>query len=116
MDGKASEVGDPTPPVGNVEAHHAGGSPVAVDLDLDHEAAAFPWLRLRELDLLEQRLAVARPHGCEIGLDLLVRGQLEQEVDVVGARAPQAKAVAGDRLGHGAVATAARRGRRSTPE
>ena len=55
--------------------------------DLDHEDAERIGLRLRARDLLEDLVATLRAHGCEERLDVLVRHELDEEVDVVRRRA-----------------------------
>ena len=67
-----------------LEAHR----PRALAVDLDHEDAECVGLGLRALDLREDLLAILRPHGGEERLDVLVRHELDEEVDVVSARPP----------------------------
>src|SRR6266511_107076 len=117
VNGEAPEVRDPAAAVEDVEAQHTRAVPAPSLLDLDHKTPAVFRLSARPLDLVEQRIAVARANGGQVGIDVVVGRELEQEVDIVRSCPAQAEAVARDRLAHGAVATAApRRGMRSTPE
>src|SRR6185312_11986026 len=106
MHRQGAEVRDPAPRVRDLEAHQAGRLAVG----LDHEAAELLRLGLRALDLLEQPVAVARPHDRHERVDVLVRHQLEQEVDVARLGSPQ-----GHVHGEGA-ATGSRRWRRTAPD
>ena len=116
MDCEPAQVRDPAALVRNVEAHDSCAAPLSSLLDLEHEAARLARLGQRALDLLEQTLAL-RTDGSEVRVDVVMRGELEHEVDVVCGRAPKTEPVACDRLAHGeAAGTAARRGKRSTPE
>src|SRR4029450_3795335 len=90
VDGEAAEAGNPVARVQEVEAHRAGAVPLAVLLDLDHEAAGH--LRLGEgaLDLLPHRVCVTGAPGAEEGLYIVVAGKLGQEGD--GVECPPAEA------------------------
>src|SRR5439155_17519765 len=75
MDRQISEVGDPRATVGDLEAHRASRAPLAVPLDLDHEASEFVRFGLRPLDLLQQCVPVSRPRRRKVRLDVLVGRQ-----------------------------------------
>ena len=81
MDGKAAEVGDAAALVRALEAHRAGALPV----DLDDEHAERVGLGLGAGDLGQDLLATLRSHGGEERLDVLVRDELDEKIDVVGA-------------------------------
>ena len=76
---------------------------------VDHEQAVDVGLALRPLDEACDAFGVAWAHGREVRLHLLVGEQLDQEIDVVFARAT-------DRDAHPGTVTAARRRSRRTPE
>src|SRR6266542_1474333 len=88
--------------VGEVEAHQPRTVPVAAVLDLDHEAAELLRLRLGALDLGREALAVARPDHREVGLDLLVAHQLDQEVEIGGLGPAEPESPLLDHCGAGA--------------
>src|SRR5688572_9568378 len=67
MDGKAAEAREPAALVRLIESHHARSAPLPVLLDLDQEAAAFPGLGERQLDLV-QKLVPAGPDRAEEGI------------------------------------------------
>src|SRR5256714_398353 len=115
MDREISEVRNPRAAVNELEAHRAGASPMAVLLDLDHEATECVWLPLRTLDLLQQRRPVARPRRGKVRLDVLVRRQLDEEVDVGRLRAAQPEPVALDDAHGAGVAAAGSRDPNATP-
>ena len=98
MDREPAELGDPAALVLDAEAHHAG----RLAVDLDHEAAEVLRLALRARDLLEQLLARGRTAGGQVRVDVLVRRQLDEEVDV-GRRRPT------DRDTHGRAGSTASR-------
>jgi hypothetical protein len=82
MDGEIAEVRDPRAAVGELEAQRAGAAPFTV-LDLDDEASELVRLRLGALDFSKQSVALARARAREVGLDVLVRRQLDEEADIV---------------------------------
>jgi hypothetical protein len=84
MDGQPAKRRDAAALVLDAEAH----DPCALAVDLDHEAAELLRLTLRPFDLREQLLARRRPPRGEIWVHLVVRRQLDEEVDVVGCRPP----------------------------
>ena len=84
MDGEAAEVRDPAADVRALEAHRPG----ALAVDLDQEDAERVRVGLRARDLREDLVATLRSHGGEERLDVLVRHELDEEVGVVRARAP----------------------------
>src|ERR687897_644824 len=107
VDGDAAELRDPATSILLREAHHAR----ALAVDLDHEPPVLVGLALRALDLFEDLLPCRRATGREERVDVVVRRQLDEEVDVVGPGTP-------DRDTHvraGSTASGARAGR-STPE
>jgi len=113
MDGEIAQVGDPRAPVGELETHRAGRTPSSVLLDLGDEPPELLRLARRPLDLLQHALAVAGPRAGEIGLDLLVGRQLDQEVDVLGLGAAQPNRAA---HGAGVAGAGSRRGSRNAPD
>ena len=103
VDGEAADVDDRAAPVRQLPYHRA--RPLPVELD-DHHAARVPIL----LDLGGDAVAVVGAGRGEERAHVLVRVELDEEVDVVGAGRP-------DRDGHErAVAASRRRGRRTPPE
>src|SRR5262249_57578474 len=116
MDRQVAEVRDPGAAVRELEAERPGGPPLPVVLDLDHEAPELAGLALRPVDLLQHRGTIAWSHRGQIGLDVLVGRQLEQEVDVGRLRTPKSEAVAPNSQGAGVAGAAARRGRRTAPD
>src|SRR5918999_4067898 len=101
MDGQATEARNPGAPVHKLEAHRAGTTPGSVSLDLDHQTATVAGRLPLALDLVGDLLPRPRQPGFQKRLDILIRLQLEQEVDVVRGRAAQPQSVAFDHLGHG---------------
>jgi len=117
MDREVSEVGDPRAPVGELEAHRAGAAPLAVILYLDDETTELVGLRLGALDLLQQPVELARARAREVGLDVLVGRQLDEEVDVIRSGPAQPQSVTlDDAQGEGVAAAGSRRGIRTAPE
>src|SRR5262249_17529210 len=109
MDREIAEVRDAGTLVGELEAHPARTNPAAVPLDLDHEPSELLRLGLRAIDLREQPVAVSRPRARHIGLDVLVRHQLNEKVDVAAVGATEPDPVAGDDAHALAAARAASR-------
>src|SRR5512132_817611 len=116
VDGEAAEVGDPVALVREVEAHRAGAAPLAVFLDLDHEAADLLRLGERALDLIAHICGFARAPDAEERLDVVVGGELSQEVDVVEGRSAEPEPVTEDDVAHGDAGTGARRGSLIRPD
>src|SRR5439155_7418586 len=107
MHRERAQVGDPAAPVCDLEAHQAR----RLAVDLDHEAAELVGLAAGALDLGLQTFAVARPDDGQVRLDIVMRHQLEQEVDV--ARLGPAKRD----LAHGdGAATGSRRVKPTAPD
>ena len=84
MNGKAAEIRDAIPAAPAREAHRAR----TLAVDLDHEQAEELRLRRGALDVGEDAVTVVRPRRGEIRLDLLMGDELDDEVEVVGVRAP----------------------------
>src|SRR5262249_38944813 len=113
---ETTEVCDAVALVREVERHRAGAPPVAVLLDLDHEAAGLLGLGERALDLLAHGVRVTCAPAAEERFDVVVTRELGEEVGVTEPRAAEPEAVAAE-LAHRAVTTAVRRlGKRRTPE
>ncbi len=91
MDGEAAEIGNSAALVGAFEVHR----PCAPAVHLDDEDAERIGLGLGALHLTADRLRIFRPHRREEGLDILVRDELDEEVHVVEARAPDGDVHAG---------------------
>src|SRR5260221_12275628 len=96
---------DLAPLVQQMDPHRAGALAVA----LDHEATERFRLALGLRDLLEQHRALGHRARTEERPHIVVGEQLEQEVRVVGARAPDRDAA------HASEASAPRRRTRSRP-
>src|SRR5207248_1884545 len=109
MDREAAEARDPAAAVLDVELHAPGEAPPVAVCDLDHEAAEVLRLGKRALDLRGDRLVVARAASGEERLDVVVVRELDEEVDVLGPRPPDAQA-------HRPGSTAARGAGRRSPE
>ena len=62
--------------------------PARSPVDLDQEDAERLRVGVRPGDLLEDLVAPLCAHGSEEGLDVLVPHEVDEEVGVVGARAP----------------------------
>src|SRR5204863_8930684 len=105
----------PRAAVGELEAHRAGATPLTVFLDLDDEASELVRLRLGALDLLQQPVALARARAREVGLDVLMGRQLDEEVDVVRSGPAQSHSVTLDDA-QGVAGAGSRRGIRTAPE
>ena len=104
VDRERAEVRDPVALARELVPHGARALPV----DADDEPAEPLRLRPRPLDLRGDVLARSRPVRAQEGLDVRMRGELDEEVDIVGIGPPQ--------LDHAGWAAADRRGRRSAPE
>ena len=91
VDREPAQVCDPAAPVRPLEAHR----PCAFAAHLDDEHPERVRLRGRPLDLAQDRFAILRPHRGEERLDLVVREELDEEVDVVQARTSNRHAHAG---------------------
>ena len=117
MNRQVAEICDPRAAVRELEAHQPGAPPLSVVLDLDHEAAELTGLLLRPLDLFEEAAAVARTRARQVRLNVFVRHELGDEVDVLRLYAPQPEAVAlDDAHGAGVAVAASRRGSRTAPD
>ena len=95
MDGEPAQVGDPVPTAAAREAHR----PRQVAVDLDHEQAVDVRLGLVPLDVGRQRVTVVRPARGEKRLHILVRDEVDEEVEVVGPSAADRDHYAGSSLG-----------------
>jgi hypothetical protein len=91
VNGEPAEAGDAAPRVGALEPHRARPLPV----DLDEEEAECLGLALRALDLGQEIVAFSRAHRGKERLDLVVREEIAEEVDVVASCAPDGDAHAG---------------------
>ena len=113
VNGKPLEERDAAPAVADLESERPRRAPLATFFDLDQEAAELLRLRKRAVDLVQEISATAGRRSGEKRLDLLVRQQLDEEVDILPLRAAQPDAVT---LDHGAVLRAARRRMMTLPE
>src|SRR5207302_996420 len=102
---EALEVRNPRTAVRELEAEPAGTLPI----DLDHEPAVVVRLALRARHFLGDSVRVLGRDRAEERLYVLVGDQLDEEIDVVRARAA-------DRDRHGVWAAGTRRGRRRSPD
>src|SRR4249919_1488503 len=91
VDRKTAEVCDPASSVPPFEAHRPG----ALAVRLDDEDAEGIRLAVGAGDLGEDLLASLRAHGREVRLDVLVADELDEEVGVVRACAPDRDHYAG---------------------